>query len=133
MDIVEEHLIKWRRSSFKWGKSDCMLAIADYLEGRFNIDCASHYRGKYNSRASCRELTNYNGNIIRVFESGVAKIGLATTDNPVRGDVGIIEVEECGKQIEIAALCLGDGFWGIRALRGVIITKTVKLIKGWSV
>lgn len=127
-EAVETALRKWAREPFVWGKTDCMLSVADYLIDAVGVDCGARYRGKYATRRGCMWASGFHRDPVKPFADCVAEIPLAVTDAPVFGDVGVVSFGDT----VAGALCLG-GKWAARADEGVVITKPSKILKAWAV
>ncbi len=127
-DIVQAHIDRWMSLPFEWGKTDCLLVLADYLLDVTGRDCAAHFRGKYNSAKTCHKLTGFLSDPVAVFYSGVDQIGLKETSRLKRGDVGLIEV---AGQI-VGGIYLGN-HWASKSPAGVAIGLPQKIIKSWKV
>lgn len=124
---IHAALKKWMREPFVWGKSDCMLSIADYLADAVGVDCGGRFRGMYASRTGCARISGFHRDPVRPFADCVAEIPLAETSGPKRGDVGVIEM--AGEVV--GALCLG-AMWAARADRGLVIARPTRVLKAWA-
>jgi len=130
--IKEDALIKametWRKADFVWGKSDCMLLVADYLNDIYGVDCATRYRGKYSTRSQCYLISGAHIDPVKPFKLCVDELGLIETKTPVRGDVGVIDTGI----IMSGAICLGET-WAAKAPSGVTFGKPARILKAWCV
>jgi len=129
-DLVKTHLQQWARGRFVWGKTDCCLALADYVQAVTGIDGAAHLRGKYHDRVSLDELTGWAIDPVAVIDDCTVRVALEATDTPRRGDIALMNV--AGHVV--GGICLGDKF-GIKAVRGVLIKdlSEVEVLKAWRV
>lgn len=123
--MIEKHLKRWSREPFVWGKLDCMLAIADYVKDVTGVDPAEIYRGKYSTALGCARVSGFVEDPVAPFEKCAEVLGLTHTEDPVRGDVGVVEPG-------IGAVCLGGGKWAAKGKDGVIIGNPI-VIAAWSV
>lgn len=121
---IELTLKRWRRESFTWGRLDCMLSIADYINLLVGFDCAAQFRGRYSTRLGCMRVSRFHRDAIKPFASCAARAGLAPTKNPRRGDVGVVRAstETAG------ALSLGNGLWAAKAPRGLIVGRPSRVL-----
>lgn len=126
MDIVEKTLRKWRQSQLLWGKSDCMLSIADYLVSCGYDDYGTPFRGMYDDEAGARRMIADAGGELEIMR----RPKLQVTDTPERGDIMLIELS-LGK---VAALCTGSAV-AMRLNRGVCECdiRFIKFIEAWKV
>jgi hypothetical protein len=127
---IDETLKEWRRSSFAWGKTDCLLSVADYLSDHALIGekarlIAAEYRNQYSNEADGLERMTRDGGP----EAIIDRSGLPRTDNPRRGDVVVIDVAA-----GIAGVHTGHSVV-IRRERGVaeINLKLIKIKSAWSI
>lgn len=125
-DAVTETLRRWAREPFDVLTANCGLSVLDYAE-RATAN-APLVRPRALTRRDVRRL------IARphVFEAYcgaiLADLGLTPTLLPGRGDIGLIELANG----LTAALCLGDGCWAARGLRGVVM-QPAPFRRAWGV
>lgn len=122
-DLVQKHLEIWRRSRFEWGKSDCSIVIADYLQDLTGQDCAAMFRGSYSD--DWQGATGFN-KLVDLFSFCFDGL-LTETEQPQRGDVGVMAVGDG----EVGAVCLGDS-WAIKSKTGLLVSKRAKILKAWT-
>lgn len=84
-DLVDVVIKAWSRSSFQYGKTDCMTSLADYARICGYPDAAVDFRGTYSTEEEADDLMLRNGNFLFMFE----KIGMTPVSSPERGDVVI--------------------------------------------
>lgn len=126
MDLIDLTLSAWRRSQFEWGKSDCLLSLADYLVARGCVDAGEGIRGTYATEQGAAAILAAYGGAAALIE----RTGLPVTGAPARGDIVLMH---CGND-QIGALCTGRGV-AARRERGTveIDLRFVKLIRAWAV
>jgi hypothetical protein len=127
-EAIKTAMRKWMKEPFEWGKSDCMLSVADYLIDAVGADCGGQFRGKYANRKECARLSGYMRDPVKPFAACVAEIPLQETTEPKKGDVGVIHM--AGETV--GAVCLGDK-WAARADPGLFISTPTKILKAWAV
>ena len=125
-DIVDETIKKWRQTQLLWGKTDCMLSIADYLVTCGYPDYGIPFRGLYDDEDGARRYISDAGGELEIMR----RPQLQTTDNPQRGDIMLIGLQ----QQKIGALCTGDAV-AMRLRRGVceLNIKFLHIIEAWKV
>lgn len=125
-DIVDETLSGWRQSQFVWGKSDCLLSLADYVIARGGVDAGAGIRGTYDTEATARAIVDAHGGAAALID----RTGLPRVAVPARGDLVLMD---CGGD-HIGALCTGRGV-AARRERGTaeIDLRFVKVVMAWAV
>lgn len=108
---------------FKWGDFDCCLWLADwFVVSTGRADPARAYRGHYHDARSALRLLG--GASLEVLVASIAETaGLNPTDDPLRGDIGVVRPK-----------LKGAGLVGaIRACRGwVLLTPDAQTGSGLS-
>lgn len=126
MDMVEKTLKKWRQSTLEWGKTDCMLSIADYLVLCGYSDYGKPFRGMYDDENGAKRMIADAGGELEIMR----RPGLTTTLKPERGDIMLVEL----MRYRVAALCTGNTV-AMRLNRGVCECdiRFIKFIEAWKV
>lgn len=124
--LVDHTLERWSRLPFKWGQTDCFQSVLTYVEAATGR--VLQMRPRYGTaRGAYRILNNWGG-----FEAYCARtmqlLGIDRTEQPQRGDVGLINLPESGLTL---CLCLGQ-FWAARGEREVMIFRADPLA-AWKV
>lgn len=128
VDLIAKHLRIWASSEFVWGKSDCCIVLADYVQDVTGRDGASHLRGRYNSREEAEAVGRLAEGHVAAVGDCAARAGLSATDGPQRGDIGVLVV----RGHEFAGLFLGDK-WAMKSLDGLMILSKPKVLAAWAV
>lgn len=127
-EAIQSALRKWMREPFAWGKSDCMLSVADYLIDAVGVDCGGRFRGRYSTMVGCARVSGFHRDPVRPFADCVAEIPLPETHKPCRGDVGVVQMPDG----PVGGICLGRK-WVVRDERGLVIASPNKILKAWAV
>lgn len=125
-DLVAATLRAWARAPFEWGKTDCGLSVLAYVElavGRKAAPAPQH-----RDRKSAIAMLRAAGGMTAFCSSVMAALGCTRTDQPARGDVGLVRLPGSGLT---ACLCLGDR-WAARADREIIVVRLAPRC-AWSV
>lgn len=101
MDKVDKTLKLWRQSRFEWGKTDCIISLADYLVSLGYGDYAAMYRGRYNNGKTANEILNLKGGHIAIFEG----LGFEQIEKPLRGDIMVVMLG----LVYVSGICTGAG------------------------
>jgi hypothetical protein len=131
--MTKEHAIqttfrRWMREPFAWGKSDCMLSVADYLIEAVGVDCGCRFRGRYSTMVGCARVSGFHRDPVKPFADCVAEIPLTETAKPKRGDVGVVEMADT----TVGAICMGKK-WVARDERGLVMAVPSRVLKAWGV
>lgn len=111
------------------GKSDCALTLADWVSSATSCaDPAAELRGKYATMLGAARFVVAAGGLVALVGACAARAGLQATDNPVRGDIGVVELDG----VHLGAICTGQGVWAIQSTAGVFGARTHHLA-AWSV
>ncbi len=115
--ITEQTLMLWASLPFVWGATDCFLSVLDHAEeatGR-----RYHDRPRYRTAMEANRILARHGGFQPFCEMVFAKLGLMTTDDPTRGDIGLVDIPGTGLT---ACLCLGSS-WAARGDGDVTIAQ----------
>lgn len=133
MDKLYARIHRWMASPFVWGEDDCMIAIADYLMDLGYPDCAAMWRGTYDSALTCQKVSGYLTDPVKPMKISADFLGLEQTDEPRRGDVGVISVRhKDGKFRAVGAIYLGQN-WAIRSEGSVLVDRPSHVLAAWRV
>lgn len=126
------------RRPWRWGRDDCTLWLAPYLERRLGRDPAAFYRGTYATEAEARALLEANGGLVALLDQALAAVGIERCAEPGPGDIGVLLVPSpagAGGGIvwhQVTALCLGPR-WAVRTARGLAFLPPVDPLAAWGV
>ena len=124
--VTDQTLMLWSALPFVWGASDCFLSILDHVEeviGRRYAD-----RPRYRSALEAQRILRRHGGFQAYCELVFAQLGLQVTAQPVRGDVGLVDIPGTGLT---ACLCLGNS-WAARGEGSFTMVQAAAVI-AWSV
>lgn len=133
MDLLYRELHHWLSRPFVWGECDCMIVLGDWVKAVKGIDPVEEIRYTYDSKFSCQRATGFFTDpvgVVRRFAE--EKAGLSPTDDPVKGDVGVIEVPVDGKLEAAGAIFTGKS-WAVKAPFGTTTTQPIRVLAAWSV
>lgn len=101
---------------FSAGTFDCVLMACDWVKIVRKVDPAKPWRGRYSTRLEALRIIAKAGGLAAVVADGMARAGLATTDDPLPGDVGVVTIE--GETVMAIRTMIG---WASIGPRGVIV------------
>lgn len=126
--MLNQFLEDMARQPFVDGERDCALTVADWVVRATGCaDPAAHLRGRYRTPIGRARILNRFGGLKTVMVTAAEHAGLAETDAPQRGDVGLIRV---GKR-QFAAICLGTR-WAVKG-QGLEVMPADTVIRAWRV
>lgn len=132
MDKLYARIHRWMATPFVWGEDDCQLGIADYLVDLGYPDFGAKWRGTYDSALTCQKVSGYLTDPVKPMAGGLDG-NLARTDEPRRGDVGVISVRhKDGKFRAVGAIFLGQN-WAVRSEGSVLVDKPSQVLAAWRV
>ena len=133
--FLAEFLFKRKDSSFRYGRNDCCLFVADAIERMTGVDPAEQFRAQYRSKAEANNILiqfggghiletvqkltkNYGMPEINIKSAGRGDIALVV--NGSRGDVlGVVDMT--GEQVAIPGT------------KGLVYFPMIALKKAWRV
>ena len=127
MACLTAFLAQAEAKRFQPGTWDCCLMVADWVKENTGIDGAAPWRGRYATRIGFLRHLKAGGGVEGVVSRGAAVAGLSETEEPQRGDIGVIDVG----QGQTGAICLGSR-WVTAGPRGVAVL-TGPHTKAWRV
>ncbi len=126
LDAFLEHMAATR---FADGVNDCALTVADWAVAATGCaDPAAHLRGRYRTALGRERLLRRLGGLEAVIADCAARAGLAPTETPRRGDIGLIEVAGC----QMAAIRVG-GHWAVQSTGGLSGLRPDRIVRAWRV
>lgn len=118
---------------FVWGKTDCMMVVADYILDVTGKDPAAQYRDTYFSRLDCARVTGFHKDPVGLFRRCINTIELEETNEPQDGDVGVINILSNDGPVIIGAICLGKN-WGAKGdKQAALIGKPIEVLAAWKI
>lgn len=124
---IREATARWR-GPFRWGKDDCLIALADIYRSVIGIDLAAAYRGRYRSEKGAARVLGRRGvpgalagaarrmGYVSVPQARAKTGGLGMAATP-GGPTGVIRYRE---------------FWIGRADGGVRSFPADQIIRAWD-
>lgn len=125
IDPVSAELRRWASEPFDWAEANCGLSILDYVERVTGRVLAG--RPVLTDRRSVAALVRGTGGMVPLCASLMARLGMAPTTSPVRGDVGVVQL-----RTGATACILAGGLWAARGADGPVFTAGVADM-AWSV
>jgi len=117
----------WRRQTFIWGETDCIMATCNYVRDRTGIDPAAPWRGTYSDEAGAVAIWQAYGGVLGLFDHGM---GLAGFSRAVEPAYGMPVVCDFGR-VQVAGVYLGPMI-AFMALKGCVETRA-KVAGVWAI
>lgn len=87
---MTEFLREAARQPFAWGQADCSLFMADWVRYVRGIDPAAPLRGRYRTAIGAARHIRRLGGIEAMGRALARSAGLAVTEEPKPGDIGLV-------------------------------------------
>lgn len=114
---------------FRWGETDCALALADWWQANHGVDPAIGFRGSYATEAECAELLKRSGHLPRLMSRVARSIGARRTSNPKPGDLACVRVGGAWW----GAIMTPSYRWTIKANDARNGLRDCKVVAAWSI
>ncbi|MDP2358022.1 MAG: hypothetical protein Q8M31_18425 [Beijerinckiaceae bacterium] len=112
---------------FEYGKADCCTFACDWVLAVRGVDPMASWRGQYDSEAGAFRRIADRGGMIDCVSDEMRAAGLAETDDPIPGDVGLVRYEKA------IMLAIRASFgWACKMERGFLIAP-LECVKAWRV
>lgn len=130
MDALSVTVSLWRRSSFAWGTSDCLMSLADHVRGVTGRDPGAKWRGRYDDEAGALAFLKEAGDAVLLLDEGLTGAGLQRVSDYRRGDVVACQIGEA----EVGGLHTGDRV-AFRMQQGAVEVgvRHVRILAGWRI
>lgn len=79
-EAVDRARSLWRSSELVWGKTDCIMSVADYVRDVTGRDIAAPWRGSYDTQEGAQEIVAQYGGVHCLFQYGMALARFAPCD-----------------------------------------------------
>ena len=118
--MIGDTLALWRRASFVWGETDCIMATCNHVMAITGIDPAKPWRGSYSDEVGAVAIYAPYGGVLGLFKHGMALAGFGMTGHlqpgfPVVCDVAGHEVAGINLGGRVAFMAAGRGCIELRA------------------
>lgn len=139
MSPIYAELHRWRAQPFAWGWHDCIMAPFGWVERVRGVNPGAHLIGSYSSAGEVERLTRFFTDPMGCIGPMVEAVGMALTDAPRAGDIGLTLQREAGRLLPCGMMCLDGDLWaalgpnGDDGLAGVLIARPHVIIGAWGV
>lgn len=116
---------------FGYGRSDCLLTLADWVLNVRGFDPAEAFRGSYASQAEAEAIIAAHGGMATLIAAAIDG-RLAATDTPSAGDIGVVLVPTLQGRAEAGAIFCGQR-WAVPRTGGGHCLLTADAVAVWQV
>lgn len=128
---LSDYLVETGRTPFAWGSRDCLMWPADWVRLATGRDPAAPWRGRYDGKTGALRLLAEHGGAAGLMRRGCAVVGLAETEAPARGDVGVLWITGREGPEQVGGICTGAR-WAVLSDRGLMIAP-FRVAAAWRV
>jgi hypothetical protein len=125
---LSEYLRTGASEPFVWGKTDCCAWTSGWVREACGLDPVAPYLSRYRTEIGAARLVTQGGGFMAWVSACVEAVGLAETEAPIPGDIGIVEDRSGNKAV---AICAGR-VWAAKAPTGLLITEA-RPLRAWRV
>lgn len=113
---------------FAWGGCDCCSWASGWVAARRGVDPSAAWRGRYRTaHGAALMIRRAGGDLLAVASVAMASAGLAVTEAPRPGDIGVIETVR-GQALAIRT----QTGWAAKAQAGITVAPFACL-RAWRV
>lgn len=95
-DPLTRFLNRAADTPFAWGRFDCLLWLADWLQERRGVDPAAGLRGTYATMLGAARIVASAGGMTQLVARQVGPAGIRPATEPGRGDIAVVSVPGLG-------------------------------------
>lgn len=122
---------------FVWGKFDCLLWLADWVEARTGNDPAAELRGTYDTLLGAARIVKGAGGMTRLVQRQLEPLRVRRASVPQRGDIAIVSVAGVGGENfgNLAGAILLGGTAALICQTGIVLPRwdDVPIVAAWRV
>lgn len=132
--MIGEYLAEAAHKPWAWGVADCCTFTADWCIAVGYPDPMAFIREKYATEAEAIAHVRRAG-LVRLAARGYRSIGLARTDAPLIGDVGVLRRPTMGADTTgvVCAIRVSKERWATRLEQGISVDEGGELLAAWRV
>lgn len=128
-DPVTVELRRWASEPFGLADDNCGLAVLAYVERALSTPAPAWLSVRLFGRRAARKMIRDRRAFIDASLLAMQQLGCAPTENPLRGDGGLVDLDGSGLT---ACICLGNNRWAARGDRAVVI-QSAESVFAWRV
>lgn len=128
MTDIQEFIELEMAKPFKWADTCCCMTADRWIKARSGLSPIQNYGRKYDCESDAKRWMSERGGLLYAILTVMRSSGLSSTESPLEGDVGIIEL----KDKLCMAIFTGER-WFSRDESGFIFAKRDRFVRAWSV
>jgi hypothetical protein len=132
---LAEYLETVSERRWRWGETDCLMMLADWVRLRTGLDPAVNIRGTYSTEEESLALMRRHRGIVGCIDHCVGPLGISRTVSPSRGDIGVvfawIRRRGQAKLRLTGAICIGPKLWAVKSPTG-LMAADFKCLQAWK-
>lgn len=129
---LAQFLTELPRRKREWGKTDCLMILADWVKLRRGFDPAARWRGTYSDEAGAMALLKLHGGHAGIIDEALG--AASRTKEPGEGDVAVIRAPQgIGTIKRPGALCLGEGMVALMTIDIGLVMARLPIVAAWKV
>jgi len=129
VDQLTAHLRRLASEPFQYGRLDCLLALADWVELRTGTDLGAEFRGRYETMMGWRRIVQRRGGM-RVFVGELcSRVGWLAVVEPRPGDVGVVLLNH---DIGPVGALRGERRWYLKSHNGLVAISSPLILGMWG-
>lgn len=126
---LEYYVQQLAQRPFVLGQCDCMLALADWVRELTGVDGGRLYRGTYSTEQEWVAVVQGAGGLVALVDSVAALVGIQRVEQPVPGDIGVIDLRSYGH----AGAILAGRRWVLKVSAGLGAATSPPVLAAWGV
>lgn len=139
MTDLADFLYELAGRPWRWGETDCLMVLANWIERVHGIDPGEPFRGTYNDEQSCRAVLAAHGGTLALVDRVTASIGIErlVAIPPTAGDIAVVRAP-CKRRDAVAlrdtgAICVGPGRFALLTPDCGVMIAPLPLRAAWRV
>jgi hypothetical protein len=108
------------RTPFAWGGPNCLTWLGDWMLELTGGDPIADLRAACSDRRSALRLVARAGGLQALLAQRAALAGLAGTDAPQAGDIGVVRIAGVERRELAGGICTGPR-WAVLGVAGLIV------------
>lgn len=127
---LADFLASLARRKWEWGKTDCLMILADWFIVKRGFDPVAGWRGTYSTERECLAILQREGGIVALVDKVCQGI-CERTDTPKAGDIAVVLAPW-----KAGAICVNETERAVLTVdKGLVIARNeiLPLVAAWKV
>lgn len=128
MTVLPVFLADLARRRWRWGETDCLMVLSDWVRLMRGVDPAAPWRGTYSTEAECWSILDSAGGIEALLTRTMAVHGFSQIEVEECGAIGLVTAPTSRGRQSTGAICAGPLRWAVTTRdRGLVVAPLVPL------